>query len=101
MNLTPGQQQELRRCAQVMLDAADGKAVETRMRGTTSWAPTPAPAWNWGEFDYRIKPREPREFWMNDYGTYDGGKPWSSKEEADGYAMSHRVGIIHLREVLD
>ncbi len=35
------------------------------------WHNHPAPVWSWGICDYRIKPREPRVIWVNEYYGQD------------------------------
>lgn len=104
--MTPEQQQELRRRAQVMLDAADGKPVQwttpSRPGEWKDWSETYAPSFNWINNDYRIKPREPREFWVNTYGDGTIGGAYDSAEEAE----LGRLGIkgweaVHVREVIE
>jgi hypothetical protein len=54
MSVSP---EELKRRAQVMSDAADGKPVQSRARnGGNVWALAKDPVWNWHLNDYRIAP---------------------------------------------
>lgn len=40
---------------------AEGKEIEFE-KAPNEWIPAQAPSWHYG-MNYRIKPREPREFW--------------------------------------
>jgi len=45
-----------------------GEKCETRLSsGPTEWKNLIYPSWDWAEYDYRIKPREPMEFYANIY----------------------------------
>jgi len=82
----------------VMQAAAEGKKIEFRDLVYVAWADCPNPKWNWGYFDYRVKP-EPREFWINLYPC--NMYPYDSKESADLCASTARLECIHVREVIE
>lgn len=68
--------EQLREAAAVMLAAADGKAIESRMVGAqVPWGPSVRPCWDFEMFEYRIKP----EFWKVRVAIY--------KNPADGYHL--------------
>ncbi|MCW0413513.1 hypothetical protein NG831_06360 [Xanthomonas sacchari] len=53
---------------EVMQAFERGEKIECKyLRGNDSWDVLPSPSWNWIECDYRIKAREPRVFWVNEY----------------------------------
>jgi hypothetical protein len=47
---------------EVMRHYANGGEIEckVRMDASVSWEKVTPPLWNWCDFDYRIKPKEPR-----------------------------------------
>lgn len=54
--------EEVRKAAEVMLAFADGKEIQYSNKGQDhwfNWINNSAPSFNWGRFDYRIKP-EPK-----------------------------------------
>lgn len=52
--------------ANVMLAHANGEKIQTRRHdGDDAWQYTASPLWNWYQHDYRIKPKEPRRWWIN------------------------------------
>ena len=58
---------------EVMVAAKDGKTIQARRHGRCAdamWVDAPVVGWNWGDFDYRVKP-EPRR-WRG-HTTLDGG----------------------------
>lgn len=40
-----------------------GELIETRFP-TSEWSPCPNPLWNFGDCEYRAKPKEPRRFYI-------------------------------------
>ena len=57
---------------EVMQAFIEGKEIQLRRRVSgTNWAISPAPAWAWDSFDYRIKP-EHIEIWIT---YYPHGRP--------------------------
>ena len=59
---------------EVMQAFIEGKEIQLRRRVSgTNWAISPAPAWAWDSFDYRIKP-EPIELWIT-YYSQDHPRP--------------------------
>jgi hypothetical protein len=61
-----------------------------------------APGWHWGYWDYRIKPKAPREFWVHamDLGSGHLSYAVSDKKNIAIHATVPVVDIIHVREVL-
>ena len=50
---------DLRSKIEVMQAFARGEEIEQCERLFDNWYASPLPSWNWKEFDYRIKPKEP------------------------------------------
>lgn len=61
----------------VMQAFEDGKTIQEN-DAATGWRDNPDPTWNWQYTKYRIKPREPREIYIEeqDDGTLSG-RGWS------------------------
>ena len=73
----------------VMKAYAEGKKIETRIIETrsrllTCWVYTPEPAWDWANFDYRIKP-EPKY------------RPYASAEECFKDVQKHGGWVKKIR----
>jgi len=52
----------------VMQAAKEGKTIECRISNAhalSHWYEEKNPWWNWKEFDYRVKPGEPRRVWIS------------------------------------
>lgn len=77
----------------------EGKKVQARAQWAPPqpWIDDPDPSWNWGSFDYRVKP-EQRRFWLNVYGDR-AAYIYESKEEADRGTRG-RIECIEVVEVL-
>lgn len=57
-----------------------GEKIEIRDVDEESWGNlVVAPSWNWRHYDYRIKPREPRVIWVNEYAG--AGSAYHDSEE--------------------
>lgn len=57
---------------EVMQAFERGEKIECKyLRGNDIWDVLPSPSWNWSECDYRIKAREPRVIWVNEYQYVD------------------------------
>lgn len=68
---------------EVMSAHKAGMVVQYRKPGS-HWADCQlGPAWNWAEFDYRIKPREPRRIWVNCRAGGITGATWETKRLAE------------------
>ena len=55
----------------VMQAALDGADMQITWDGATGWHDIYRPEefdWNWGKYDYRIKP-QPKEIWVNEYDS--------------------------------
>jgi len=87
----------------VMQAAADGKEIQ-RGPGRSStgpWVDADNPAWDWSMLDYRVKPREPREFFIKYYPTRHRGTAYDSYVEASEFAVPNSEKIIKVREVIE
>lgn len=93
----------------VMQAFADGKAIECSPFGPADWAPVSSPAWNWDEYDYRVK-REPREFVVikhpNGILELKVEGVTASITRRQGRMAEQQQGLscyeeIHVREVID
>lgn len=84
----------------VMQAFEDGKVVMCRPFGLAAYHLGKEPSWNWGKYDYWVKP-EPAEVWVN---IYDDGdyKVYTSESEADTRFSEICPGrcAVHLREVM-
>ena len=83
----------------------EGKAIQRRHRHLhdidVHWIDAPKPSWNWTAFDYRVKPREPRRIWVNDYP--DGRESlarYETKEEAQANAGDDCIAQVEFVEVM-
>ncbi len=79
---------------------AEGKEVEFRIQDadqTKGWAAVPNPSFD-PSLEYRVKPREPREWWVNIYPTR-AGRPYRTKDMANAEADANRLECILVREV--
>lgn len=54
----------------VMQAAADGKVIQTDFQRAGTWVDNPSPTWDWGVCDYRVKPREPKVIYVNEYAHF-------------------------------
>lgn len=77
----------------------DNKPIQSRLKGTQEWCDIHGqPRWDFANNDYREKPPEPLECWVNVYE--DGGQTvHKTQEEADSYKS--RIRCVHVREVLE
>jgi hypothetical protein len=84
---------------EVMQAFERGEAVEICDDVKPYWYPSHRPAWDWQQFDYRIKPKL-IEGWVN---AYDDGSLMGlhkSREEAnEGSSGLHRIRCVKVREV--
>lgn len=58
----------------VMQSHADGEAIQRRVLDGGIWTnvSSDSPAWDWGYFDYRVKPAEPKTVMMQTWQRIDG-----------------------------
>jgi hypothetical protein len=65
--------EETKKAIEVMQAYVDGKEIE--YLGDASWGPTrlTGPLWDWATTEYRIKPQEPRVFWLYSGSIYVNG----------------------------
>lgn len=85
----------------VMQAHVRGEAIQCRnKRSAEAWRdPTPEICWNWPSVDYRIKPREPRE-WTLGAPVSQGFHPQSLTAYPYG-GGEISAGAIHVREVIE
>lgn len=57
----------------VMTRAKAGERVQFKKIGKEEWFDINNPVWAWNEYDYRIKPREPRVIWVPEYDNGELG----------------------------
>lgn len=85
----------------VMNAAKEGKEIQRRCAGDKGWNDASRPAWNWVDFEYRVKP-EPREWWaiLNYMGTPVG--IFQEKDDAEFNAKNwNNATIVPVREILE
>ena len=80
---------------------AEGEIIQYYSHG--SWHDTTSPTFH-PDYRYRVKPPEPREFWLNIY--IDGGSYVHMSEESAKNASRLNTGCgfierVHVREVVD
>lgn len=87
----------------VLQAAREGKDIQ--VRGNNGWSDIPVPAWNFGRYDYRIKPesRKLREWWIA--GLFPPQHPSYIAYNNPDDAQSATLGFpgtecVHVREVL-
>lgn len=88
--------------AEVIKAWADGAVIQYKTSGGR-WADVfdNYPLWSATEV-YRVKPREPREFFVNTYpGGFDICHLHESREAADALASANRIECIKVREVIE
>ncbi len=74
-----------------------GKVIQFKNGGT--WDDLLEPGWNFHDTKYRVKPKEPREIWVNEYR--DGSVvAYASKSQAEKrfFASRWRTAVLY-REV--
>lgn len=82
---------------------ADGAQIEFRGASDTdgAWRSCRRPTWR-EPTRYRVKPREPREFYMNTYpGGFNTCALHESREAADAAASANRIECLKVREVIE
>lgn len=95
------------RMVTVMQAFKEGKAIQRRHRNRSAieenWRDAPEPRWDWFEFDYRVKPAEPRRVWLNLYPTMNCRSAicYDSREEAAKFAYYEVSQQIEFVEVME
>lgn len=51
-------QEEARKAAVVMMAYANNRVIQYRKKGDTDWAKSTIPAFDWYEYEYRVKPKQ-------------------------------------------
>lgn len=79
----------------------EGKQIEYKIRGSEShvWLSSVAPAWNFYDYDYRVKPepRKLREWWIHKGGYGGEDQRWTIEDKP----LVPCCDYIHVREVID
>jgi hypothetical protein len=85
----------------ILQAALDGKTIQYRI-ALRSWrnVNNPFVRFNFRSTEYRVKP-EPREFYVNIYGSGSKNRIHSTRERADQQAAHTRLECIKVREVLE
>ena len=89
-----------------MQAAKEGKAIQRRYRThpvtDVYWKDTPKPDWNWTDFNYRVKPAEPRKVWLNFYPTINcrSSVCYDNREEAAKFACCEPSQQVEFVEVV-
>ena len=95
---------ETQNAIEVMQAFLDGAEIQVCLLDGMGWidnAP-PSPEWNWRGCLYRIKPPEPREWWINVYHKEDMScRAHPSKERAERSHSRLRTGCVKVREVIE
>lgn len=85
----------------VMQAWVDGKEVQISEKDLDVWEDHADPSFNWGDYDYRVKPEEqkPRDLWVNKFCNGEVRLYDSEIESLKDCARTSECGI-HYREVL-
>ena len=81
----------------------DGKNIQRKNKNHNEWFDG-VPYWNFADCEYRVKPRKPREIWVNIYSGDIFGLIHKSKEKADSFNCgegSTLVPCVKFVEVID
>ena len=81
----------------VLVAHRDGKVIQREDKDT--WRFAPNPTWNFGSYNYRVKP-EPRVVFINEYAYGLGVNHYKSKNEAKESAGRHS-GTVKFIEVFE
>ncbi|KAB7765372.1 hypothetical protein [Xanthomonas sp. LMG 12461] len=60
---------------------------------------TPPYKWNWVGYDYRIKPREPRVIWVNEYTGNGDIKFYGHADEASARGAAGHVARVAIKYI--
>lgn len=75
---------------------ADGAEIQCRYVGGVNWGSAPNPSWH-DDLEYRVKPREPREWWLVYDARCDRYVAWMKGSPCPIYGAD----AIKVREVLE
>lgn len=90
--------EETKKAIEVMQAFVDGKTVQ--VSAAAGWESTPTPCWSWDICEYRIKPAEPKNIWVNEYKNFT--YLHESAEDANKNAGPTAVRkAVHYREVIE
>lgn len=92
--------EQVKRLLPVIQAYADGKEIQWRHMPCDDWSPCILSTIS-ESFEYRIKPREPREFWVSDH---DNGKyryTYDEEPPARQFDQRQNVSIFKVREIIE
>lgn len=90
--------EETKKAIEVMQAYVDGKEIEYLWGA--SWNPTQlkSPIWDWASVEYRIKPQEPRVFWLYNGYYYTIEAQANRAYEAGGGGGEKPIKVIEVLE---
>jgi hypothetical protein len=92
--------EETKKAIEVMQAFVDGKTIQIKTAGR--WFDTIMnPLWDWYETDYRIKPTEPKEIWVNEYADWNGHGCITEAQALDTAHAGVIRKAVHYREVIE
>ena len=85
----------------VMLAFSMGETVQIKMKGSEDhyFDDIFNPKWDWYNYTYRVKPAEPREYWVNEYPS--GERYIYQDEQKAAFCCCLPAETVHVIEVLD
>lgn len=93
--------EQTKEAIKVMQHWADGGDCQGRMRPNGEWGPSFDPAWDWFEYDYRIKPK-PLEGWATVVNGCITTSLYQSKAFAEGLLTGYSDRrVVKFREVTE
>lgn len=91
----------------IMTAHLEGKPIECRHKLMKDWHGDANPAWDWANYEYRVKP-QPKELWVVSSEGYphENLSPFRDREYAMKFAHQLEVGgyaptLSHYREVIE
>jgi hypothetical protein len=91
--------EETKKAIEVMQAFVDGKTIECNHSGP--WTAVGDPVWDWSLGDYCVKPQEPKEIWVNEYGTEEYCGYGNRGNALAGAANTAKRKAVHYREVIE
>lgn len=87
--------EERKSAAEVMASDGPWEMMEKR-RNPSQWRSADEdPAWNWRDFDYRVKPK-PIVRYLNWYESSDLTAAHLTKKDAESNASMHRIACVRI-----
>lgn len=85
----------------VMQAAEAGKEIEWSIKHKAIWRLATGPCWDWLNYDFRVKPREPRKFYVNEIDGNLSINHHETESDAKEATMARNARVINFIEVLD